>query len=133
MSRPAWEASIYPAKFFWEASIYSAKVFGKSGTGGWHHAAPKAPVDGVWVLGFVQSRGIDVKFGMKFCLERDWGSQHRLPVPPASRLPFSVGDAEARLPPAGFLKFYLMRRVGYDSPSAVKVNAIVSLRLCSFL
>lgn len=46
---------------------------------------------------------------------------------------FSVGNAEARLPPAGFLKFYLMRIVGYDSPSAVKVNVIVSLRLCSFL
>lgn len=53
-------------------------------------------------------------------------------LPPPACL-FSVGDAEARLPPAGFLKFYLMRRVGYDSPSAVKVNAIVSLRLCSFL
>lgn len=45
----------------------------------------------------------------------------------------SVGDAEARLPPAGFLKFYFMRTVGYDSPSAVKVNVIVALRLCSFL
>lgn len=46
---------------------------------------------------------------------------------------FPVGDAEARLPPAGFLKFYFMRTVGYDSPSAVKVNVIVALRLCSFL
>lgn len=80
VSRPAWEASIYPAKQFlgslnlsWKAFLGSLNLFCKSET-------PKAPEDGVWVPGFVQSLDISVKFGMKFYLERRFGSASRLPL-----------------------------------------------------
>lgn len=112
----------------------------------WHCTPQSAPEAGVWLGGFLSR--LSARYRIWSALASSWERTARTGSGALgcwetfclrlwnSRLLFcffSVGDAEARLPPAGFLKFYFMRTVGYDSPSAVKVNVIVALRLCSFL